>query len=338
MTRLLLAPILTLVTDCMRTVDMSVDLTCDYRRSLGLRNPVCTASGTFGWGYEYEKLIDIQRLGAIFSKATTRRARQGNPQPRIAETPSGMLNSIGLQNPGVDAVVRKIAPIWTRWRVPVVVNVAGESVEDYWETARRLDGVEGVAGIELNISCPNVSRGLIFGCDAALAAEVTAAVREATSLPLIVKLSPNVTSPVPIAEAIEAAGADAISLINTLIGMQIDTRARQPYIARVTAGLSGPAVKPVALRMVWEVAQAVAVPIVGIGGIATAQDALEFIMAGASAVQIGTATFRNPRASLQVLDGLEAFCRTEGIAAIRDLIGAALPAGRPTSRRPGSAS
>ncbi len=306
-------------------VELGVDLAPGNKVGLRLRNPVGTASGTFGWGYEYEKLIDIQRLGVIFSKATTLHPRQGNPQPRLAETPAGLLNSIGLQNPGVDELVRRIAPMWTGWQVPVVVNVAGESVEDYWETARRLDGVEGVAGIELNISCPNVQRGLIFGCDPGAAAEVTAAVREATALPLIVKLSPNVTSPVPIAQAIEAAGADAISLINTLLGMQIDTRRRKPYIARGTAGLSGPAIKPVALRMVWEVAQAVRVPVIGIGGIATAEDALEFIMAGAWAVQVGTATFRNPRAALEVIDGIAAFCRAEGIDDYKELIGAALP-------------
>lgn len=308
-------------------IDLSVELAPGSKGGLRLRNPVGTASGTFGWGYEYEKLIDIQRLGAIFSKATTLRPRAGNPQPRIAETPSGMLNSIGLQNPGVEEVARKIAPLWTKWQVPVVVNVAGESVEDYWETAHRLDGVEGVAGIELNISCPNVARGLIFGCDPSMAAEATAAAREATSLPLIVKLSPNVTSVVPIAQAIEAAGADAISLINTLIGIQVDTRRRRPYITRVTAGLSGPAIRPVAVRMVWEVAQAVTVPVIGIGGIATANDALECLMAGASAVQIGTATFRNPNASLEVLAGIEAFCRAEGITRLDELIGAALPDG-----------
>lgn len=307
-------------------VSLEVDLAPRRPGALRLRNPVLTASGTFGYGTEYARLVDVERLGAVVSKAVTLRPRDGNPQPRIAETPAGMLNAIGLQNVGVHAVIRDKAPIWARWSVPVVVNVAGFSVEEYVEVAELLDGVPGVAGLELNISCPNVRcEGETFGLHSEPAAAVTAAVRAATDLPLIVKLSPNVTDVAEIARAVAGAGADALSLINTIPGMVIDLKARRPYLANKTGGLSGPAIRPIAVRMVYEVAQAVDVPIVGIGGIATAEDALQFLMAGATAVEVGTATFVNPQAALDVVDGLRAWLQREGIRDVREIVGAAQP-------------
>lgn len=307
-------------------VSLEVDLAPRRPGALRLKNPVLTASGTFGYGTEYARLVDVERLGAVVSKAVTLRPRDGNPQPRIAETPAGMLNAIGLQNVGVHAVIRDKAPIWARWSVPVVVNVAGFSVEEYVEVAELLDGVPGVAGLELNISCPNVrSEGETFGLRCESAAAVTAAVRAATDLPLIVKLSPNVTDVAEIARAVAGAGADALSLINTIPGMVIDLKARRPYLANKTGGLSGPAIRPIAVRMVYEVAQAVDVPIVGIGGIATAEDALQFLMAGATAVEVGTATFVNPHAALEIVDGLRAWLRREGIRDVREIVGAAQP-------------
>jgi len=291
-----------------------------------LTNPVMVASGCFGWGVEYAKLIDIQRLGAIVSKGTTLRSRKGNPMPRLAETPAGMLNAIGLQNPGVHRVIREKAPLWASWRVPVLVNVAGETVEEFCECAQLLDGVQGVAGIELNVSCPNVlAGGAVFACDPTAAAEVTAAVRRSTDLPLMVKLSPNVGDIVSIALAVEEAGADCISLINTLLGMKIDIRRRRPFLGNSTGGLSGPAVRPVALRMVYQVAQAVRVPIVGLGGITSIEDALEFLMAGASAVQVGTSLFVDPTTPLRLIDGLAQFMEQERIPSLPSLVGAANP-------------
>ncbi|MCL5263657.1 MAG: dihydroorotate dehydrogenase [Chloroflexi bacterium] len=283
-----------------------------------------TASGTFGYGTEYAKLVDVERLGAVVSKATTLRPREGNPQPRIAETPSGMLNTIGLQNIGVRALVKEKAPIWARWSVPVIVNVAGESVDEYARIAEILEGTPGVAGLELNISCPNVSAGKIpFGVDKNAAAAVTAAVRSVSSLPIITKLTPNVTDVVEIAEAVVDAGADAVSLINTLLGMAIDVRTRRPVLSTVTGGLSGPAVRPVALRMVYQVAKAVEVPVIGIGGISCAEDALQFLMAGATAVEVGTASFANPMAAIEIVDGLERFMLQEGVDDISEIIGVA---------------
>ena len=306
-------------------VDLSADFLLGHKRSLPLANPVMTASGTFGNGLEYARIFDIQRLGAIVSKAITLKPRRGNVQPRIAETAAGMINSIGLQNIGIDAIVRDVAPIWATWRVPVIANVAGESVVDYVELARRLDGVPGVSGIEVNISCPNVESGLEFGVDPRAAAELTIAVRRHTELPLIVKLTPNVSDIVAMARAIVDAGADALTLINTFPAMRIDVRTRRPALGWGSGGLSGPALKPIAVKMVYQVARSVDVPIIGCGGIVTGEDAVEFLMAGASAVQVGTATFLNPRAPLDVLEGIEAFMRDEGIEDLRELIGAALP-------------
>jgi dihydroorotate dehydrogenase (NAD+) catalytic subunit len=305
--------------------DLSVDLIPGGKRSLSLRNPVMTASGTFGNGLEYARIFDIQRLGAIVSKAITRKPRKGNVQPRIAETAAGMINSIGLQNIGIEAILKDVAPIWATWEVPVIANIAGETVNDYAELAALLDGVPGVSGLEMNISCPNVESGLEFGVDPRAAAEVTAAVRRQSGLPLIVKLTPNVNDIVGIARAAADAGADALTLINTYPAMKIDVRTRKPALGWGSGGMSGPALKPIAIRLVYQVARAVNVPIVGCGGITTGEDAVEFLMAGASAVQVGTATFTNPRACLDVLEGIEAFMRDHGVESVGDLIGAALP-------------
>ena len=283
-----------------------------------------TASGTFGYGTEYSHLFDIQRLGAIVCKATTLEPRDGNPQPRLAETACGVLNSIGLQNIGVDALIKQKAPIWASWKVPVIVNIAGETVDDYARLAGKLDGVAGISAIEVNISCPNIKGGgAEFGADSKSAAEVTTAVKTATSLPVVVKLTPNTSDIAKVALAVTEAGADAISLINTMKGMAIDITQRRPLLGNITGGLSGPAIKPVALYMVYEVAGAVGVPVIGCGGIATASDAIEFIMAGASAIQVGTASFTNPRAPLEVLEGIEQFVQQQGIGDITELIGAA---------------
>ncbi len=303
-----------------------VDLSVDLGRGLVLRNPLLVASGTFGYGIEYGDVVDVQRLGAICSKGTTLRPRQGNPPPRVTETPAGMLNSIGLQNPGVDSVLDKYAATWAGWEVPVIVNIAGESVDDYVEVARRLDGHPGVAGIELNISCPNVGAGgLQFALDAGAAGEVTAAVRRATDLPLMVKLSPAATDVRGIAKQIAAAGADAISAVNTLPGMAIDRARRRPLLGNTYGGLSGPALKPVALRVVYEVAQVVKIPIVGIGGVGSLEDVLDFLMCGACAVQVGTAVFADPVLPLRLVDELSDWCAANGLASHRELIGAALP-------------
>ena len=283
-----------------------------------------TSSGTFGYGTEYSQLIDIQSLGAIICKGTTLKPREGNPQPRLVETASGVINSIGLQNIGVKALIKEKAPVWAGWRVPVIVNIAGDTVAEYGELAQELDGVDGVSGIEVNISCPNVNAGgAAFGANAESAAQVTRAVRAATSLPIIVKLTPNAGDIAGVAKAVVEAGADAVSLINSVKGMAIDTKTRRPAIGNITGGLSGPAIKPLALALVYEVAGAVKVPVIGCGGIATATDALEFIMAGASAIQVGSATFSNPRASLDVLAGIKRFMEKEGIKKLDEIIGAA---------------
>ncbi len=305
--------------------DLSIDLVPGGKRSLALRNPVMTASGTFGNGLEYARIFDIQRLGAIISKAITRKPRKGNVQPRIAETAAGMINSIGLQNIGIEAILKDVAPIWATWEVPVIANIAGETLNDYAELAARLDGVAGVSGLEMNISCPNVESGMEFGVDPRAAAEVTAAARRQSGLPLIVKLTPNVNDIVGIAEAVADAGADALTLINTYPAMKIDVRTRRPALGWGSGGLSGPALKPIAIRLVYQLARAVSVPIIGCGGITTGEDAVEFLMAGASAVQVGTATFTNPRACLDVLEGVEAFMRDTGVERVGELIGAALP-------------
>ncbi len=307
-------------------MNLAVELAPGHKQGLPLRNPVLTASGTFGYGVEYARVLDVQRLGAIICKGTTLEPRFGNPQPRLHETAAGLLNSIGLQNSGVRALIREKAPIWANWEVPVLVNIAGETVEEFARLAELLDGVPGVAGLEVNISCPNVDAGYVaFGARPQSAAAVTQAVVQATGLPVMVKLSPNAPDVVEVALAVEEAGAHCLSLINTILGMAIDVKMRRPVFARATAGLSGPGIKPIALRLVYEVAQAVHIPVVGIGGIATAEDALEFLLAGATAVQVGTANFVRPRAALDVLEGIEAFLAGEGIGDVYEIIGAALP-------------
>ena len=304
----------------------SVDLSVDLGRGLVLPNPILVASGTFGYGTEYSDVVEVDRLGAICCKGTTLKARIGNPTPRVTETPGGMLNSIGLQNPGVDAVIDKYAATWAGWAVPVIVNVAGESVGDYVEVTRRLEGVPGIAGIELNISCPNVGKGgLQFAIDAAAAAEVTAAVRRATDLPLLVKLSPNVADIRPIARAIADAGADALTAINTLSGIAVGPTRQRPLLGNIYGGLSGPAVKPVALRIVYEAAQTVSIPIVAIGGVTELADVLDFLAVGAVAVQVGTAIFADPTLPVRLVDELAAECAARGLASHRDLVGTALP-------------
>jgi len=300
------------------SVDLSVDLA-----GLRLRNPVMTASGTFASGREYADFVDLSRLGAVVTKGVSLDAWAGNESPRVAETASGMLNSIGLQNPGVEAFCARDLAWLAGRRVPVVVNVSGHSLEEYARVVERLESEAGVAAYEVNISCPNVDEGgMAFGTSCAPAAAVTAAVRAATKRPLIVKLSPNVTDITEIARAVEDAGADGVSLVNTLLGMAIDAETRRPKLTRVVGGLSGPAIKPVALRMVWQVARAVSVPVIGVGGIMTGEDAVEFLLAGASAVQVGTANFVDPTSTMRVLDGLTEYCARHGVARVSDLIGA----------------
>ncbi|MCK4387990.1 MAG: dihydroorotate dehydrogenase [Dehalococcoidia bacterium] len=301
---------------------LRIQLAPHHPKGLILDNPVMTAAGTFGYGTEYSELVDIQRLGAIICKGTTLMPRKGNPQPRMVETTGGLLNSVGLENIGVDALIEDKAPIWAGWRVPVVVNVAGETFDEYIQVVSKLEGVPGVSGIELNISCPNISGGgMEFGVNPELAAELTSAVKAATSLPLMVKLSPNVTDIREIALAVEGAGADAISLINTVRGMAIDINERRPCLGNIIGGLSGPAIKPIALYAVYEVTKDIHIPVIGCGGISCARDALEFIMAGASAVQIGTANLTNPGVSLAVLQGIKDFMKQEGIEDLACLVG-----------------
>jgi len=305
-------------------LNLSVQLAPQNKRGLLLANPVITASGTFGYGDEYDGLIDIQRLGAIICKGTTLEPREGNLQPRICETAGGMLNAIGLQNIGADALIAEKAPQWAKWQVPVIVNIAGRTVSDYANLAALLDNVEGISGLEVNISCPNVKAGGVeFGTNPDSAAEVTSAVRKATTLPVIVKLTPNVGDIKRIALAAQNAGADAVSLINTLRGMAIDINKMKPLLANVTGGLSGPAVKPVALSMVYEVAGAVKIPVIGCGGISTANDAIEFLMAGATAVQVGTATFVNPQTPIEIISGIESFMLKKGFEDVGKLVGLA---------------
>jgi len=283
-----------------------------------------TASGTFGYGIEFQELFNIQRLGAIVSKGTTPESREGNPQPRITETASGMLNAIGLQNIGVEALIRDKAPVWTKWQVPVIVNIAGKTIDEYASLAKKLDEVAGVSGLEVNISCPNIKEGgAEFGLKPESAAKVTGAVRTATSLPVIVKLTPNTGEIVEIAKAVAGAGADAVCLINTIRGMAIDIKTRKPVLGTIFGGLSGPAIKPVALHMVYQVAGAVSIPVIGCGGIMTAVDAIEFIMAGASAVEVGGASFVNPRASLDVLEGIRSYMNKNHVEDINRLVGIA---------------
>ena len=292
-------------------------------RGLAIKNPVMTASGTFGYGLEYGDFIDLNRLGGVLVKGTTLHPRQGNPYPRLAETPSGMLNAVGLQNKGVDYFCEHIYPAISGYDTAMIVNVSGSQVEDYIETAEKINALEGIPAIELNISCPNVKEGgMAFGVTCAGAASVVRAVRAVYDKTLIVKLSPNVTDITEIARAVEAEGADSISMINTLLGMAIDAEKRRPVLSTITGGLSGPAVKPIALRMVWQTAQTVKVPIIGMGGIASATDAIEFLLAGASAVEVGTYNFVDPSVTTQIVDGIEDYMRRYGFTDIQDLIGA----------------
>jgi dihydroorotate dehydrogenase (NAD+) catalytic subunit len=308
----------------MNSPDLRVQLAPRHSKGLLLANPVMIASGIAGYGGEYSDIVDIQKLGAIVCKGTTLLPRAGNAQPRLVETDDGLLNAVGLENIGVDALIREKAPAWARWQVPVIVNVAGRTIDEYAAVAAKLEGVAGISGIELNISCPNVSAGgMEFGVDPVLAAEVTSAVKAVTSLPVIVKLSPNVTDIKKIVLAVEGAGADAISLINTLRGMAIDIDRRRPCLGNTTGGLSGPAIKSVALYMVFEAARVAGIPLIGCGGIACARDVLEFVMAGATAVQIGTANLTDPRICLTVLDDLERYLMDNGAGSVVELIGAA---------------
>lgn len=288
---------------------------------IAMRNPVMTASGTFGYAQEFEPYLDLSRLGAIVVKTITLHPRAGAQPPRIVETPAGMLNAIGLQNVGLQAFIKEKLPYLKKLGPPIIVNIAGESIEDYVELAKRLSDQEGISGIELNISCPNVADGLIFGCNAVLANKLVARVRQATPLPLIPKLSPNVTDVAEIARALADGGADALSLINTLIGMAIDVRTGRPKLGNVTGGLSGPAIRPIAVRMVWEVARAVKLPLIGMGGIMTADDALEFLIAGATAVAVGTANFTSPSSAERVIDGIQAYLIKHRVKRVSDLIG-----------------
>jgi len=298
-------------------IDLSINLA-----GIKLKNPILTASGTFGYGEEYAEFVDLNKLGGVIVKGISLQPIKGNPPPRIWETPSGMLNAIGLENPGVDVFLKEKLPFLRKYDTAVIVNVFGYSLEQYVGVVERLDGVPGVAGLEVNISCPNVKAGgIVFGTNIKAASELLAALRKATKLPLIAKLSPNVTDIVEFARAAEGAGCDGLSLINTLLGMAIDVRCRKPRIANCTGGLSGPAIRPVAVRMVWQTAKAVSIPIIGMGGIMTGEDALEFILAGASAVAVGTANFVNPRATLDVLEGVEAIMKEQGVGRLADLIG-----------------
>lgn len=287
-----------------------------------MKNPVMTASGTFGCGEEYADYVDLNRLGGIVVKGLSLKPRPGNPPPRIMETAGGMLNAVGLQNVGVDIFIEEKLPFLRQYHVAVIANIYGESYTEYAKVAGKLSKAKGVHALEVNVSCPNVKKGgLSFGSDPKAAAEVTRCVRAETHLPVIVKLTPNVTDITVIARAVEEAGADAVSLINTLTGMSIDLKNRTPHLKNITGGLSGPAIKPVALRMVWQVAQKIAIPVIGIGGIMTAEDALEFMVAGAKAVQIGTANFINPRATIEIIDGMRRYVQENKMKSINDIVG-----------------
>lgn len=286
-----------------------------------MKTPIIAASGTFGFGLEYIDFVDLNKIGAVSVKGTTLQPRAGNSGRRIAETPAGMLNSIGLENPGADEFLRSTLTKLAAYEVPVIVNISGNTVEEYGELAAKLD-VPGVAALEVNISCPNVKHGgLVFGTDPKSAASVTREIKKSTNKPVIVKLSPNVTDIVEMARAVEDAGADAVSLINTLLGMAIDTKSWRPVLGNIVGGLSGPAVKPVAVRMVWQVAKAVKVPVIGMGGIMSGQDAIEFLLAGASAVMVGTANFVNPRAMESVAEELQEYMLKRGLKNVTELVG-----------------
>lgn len=297
--------------------DLSINI-----NGLTLKNPVLTASGTFGYGTEFQDFIDLERLGGFIVKGTTLKHREGNPYPRMAETPSGMLNAVGLQNKGVDYFIEHIYPTIKDIKSNILVNVSGSTVSDYVATAEKINELENIPGIELNISCPNVKEGgMAFGTSCASASEVVNEVRKVYKKHLMVKLSPNVTSIQEIALAAEGSGADSVSLINTLMGMAINAKTRKPVLSTITGGLSGPCVKPVALRMVWQVAKVVKIPVVGLGGICSATDAIEFLLAGASAVQIGTANFIDPTVTINVIDGINDYLDQNGFKCVRDIIG-----------------
>ena len=293
--------------------------------NLRLKNPVMTASGTFGYGREYEDFVDLQALGAIIVKGISLEPRPGNPPPRIVETSCGMLNAIGLENVGLKRFVEEKMVVLRRYRTSVIVNILGDTIEDYCHLCEQLSDVEGVSAIEVNISCPNVKKGgVAFGTDAKMINQVTGAVRKKTDLPLIIKLSPNVTDITLMARAAEEGGADAVSLINTLLGLAIDVKTRKPKLANVVGGLSGPAIKPVALRMVWQTANAVSVPVIGIGGIGSTRDAIEFLLAGASAIQVGTANFINPAVTGEIVTGIHDYLRDNDIKSVSELVGAVI--------------
>ncbi len=298
------------------------DLTTQLGK-LQMKNPVMTASGTFGYGTEYSDFIDLSRIGGIIVKGTTLRERQGNPYPRMAETPSGMLNAVGLQNKGIDYFVNHIYPTLKDIDTNVMINLSGSTIEDYIKTAEIINTLDKIPGIELNISCPNVKEGgMAFGVSCLAASQVVAEVRKVYHKELMVKLSPNVTDIAEIAKGVEGAGADSISLINTLLGMAIDAKTRKPVLSTITGGLSGPAVKPIALRMVWQVAKAVKVPVIGLGGIMNATDAIEFMLAGATAIQVGTANFIDPAISVKIVDGIDNYLNKNGFSSAKDIIGA----------------
>lgn len=298
--------------------DLSVKL-----HSLNLKNPVMTASGTFGYGPEFDDFMDVNRLGGIFTKACTSKNRDGNRYPRMVETPMGMLNSVGLQNKGVDYFIESIYPRIRHYDTEIIVNVSDSTIEGYKEVAEKLQPLERVSGIELNISCPNVKEGgMAFGTSCPMAAAATRAVRDVYSKTLIVKLSPNVTNIVEIAKAVEDEGADSVSLINTLLGMAIDAERRKSLLSTITGGLSGPAIKPIALRMVWQVAGAVKIPVIGMGGISNAADAIEFMLAGATAIQVGTANFIDPSVCIKIIDGIDEYLLRHNISSVSEIIGA----------------
>ena len=302
---------------------LTVNLAPSHRNGLILQSPVLTASGTFGFGDEYRDLVDLKRLGAIVTKTVTPESREGNPTPRTVETPAGMLNSIGLPNPGVEGVLRDKAPIWPELPCPVIVSVAAHSLSGWTDLASAFDDVPGVRALEANLSCPNVSGGMDFSATPKAAAETVRATRAGTDLPIIAKLSPNAGEIKPIAQAVEQAGAHAISLINTVLGMVVDVESRRAFIGAGYGGVSGPAIRPIAVRFVYEAWEAVSVPIVGIGGITSTDDALQFLMAGATAIQVGTATFRQPRTAQEVTDGLASYASDHRLASLQDIVGAA---------------
>ncbi|MDY5968793.1 MAG: dihydroorotate dehydrogenase [Bacteroidales bacterium] len=298
-------------------MNLSVDI-----NKLHLKNPVMTASGTFGYGLEFADFIDLSRLGGIVVKGTTGSHREGNPYPRMAETPMGLINAVGLQNMGVEAFCKEEYDNIKELDTHIIVNVSGSSIDEYCKVAEMINALDKIPAIELNISCPNVKQGgMAFGVDAKMAEQVVGAVRKVYDKTLIVKLSPNVTSIADIAKAVEAAGADSVSLINTILAMAVDVEKRRPKISTITGGLSGPCVRPVAVRMVWQVAKAVKIPVVGMGGITNANDALEFLMAGATAIEVGTANFVDPTVTVKIVEGIEDYCRRHGISDIQEIIG-----------------